>query len=309
LNPDRATTQDIKSDAPRVVTVLLNYNQYDFTRDAIESLEESEWKNNQIIVVDNQSSDDSVNRLKKEYPNVKLIEVDSNLGCSGGRNLGAQKALDVGADYVFFMDNDALASKECIGRLVLHLNNEPSLGLVGPKVMQHPETDLVSILGTVIEWDSCRYYALQEEPREMPADHLIDAAWVAGTAWMVRASIFEEVGFLDDRYFIYFEDTDFSLRIQRKGYRTAVAADAQIWHRSRSSLGVGSPTLTYYYARNRILFFSTYSPNPKKSQRFLLFHGFLWGLRLALKGKWALAGSVFSGIKDALLKRWGCRKV
>lgn len=130
---------------------------------------------------------------------------------------------------------------------------------MGARVMAHPDREAIVSLGTAVDWDRCRYRSNQEEPGEIPEDGLLDSAWVAGTAWMVRAALFGEMGYIDDRYFIYFENTDFSFRIRSRGLRVVVAPDAVVWHRERSSLGPASPRAptitpaTGYYSSRHIL--------------------------------------------------------
>lgn len=291
----------------KVVTVVLNFNQCALTRDMLESLREGRGADNHVLLIDNASSDGSAENLRREFPEVEVIEPGENLGCSGGRNHGARAAVERGADYIFFCDNDAFVAEDCISRLRAHLDANPQVGIVGARVMAHPDREAIVSLGTVVDWDRCRYRSNQEEPGEIPEDGLLDSAWVAGTAWMVRAALFGEMGYIDDRYFIYFEDTDFSFRIRSRGLRVVVAPDAVVWHRERSSLGPASPRSAYYYTRNRILFFTTYSPRPLFSGWFLVTRALAWAARLAARGEWRLTGAVLSGLGDAALGRWGRR--
>ncbi len=304
---------DMNSDnrhrTPRVITVVLNYNQHGMTREMLADFQEKGWGGSHVLLVDNDSSDGSAEKIRREFPGVEVLETGRNLGCSGGRNFGARAALERGAEFIFCVDNDTYVAEDCIASMVAHMERDPAVGILGARVMRHPETDLIWSLGTHVDWDRCDYKSIQEEPGEIPSDGLLDAAWVPGTAWMVRASVFEDVGFIDDRYFIYFEDTDFSFRIRQKGLRVAVAPDAVIWHRERSSMDAGSPRSAYYYTRNRLLFFTAYSPRPLFSRWFLSSRALLWSLRLMGKNEWRVAGAVIKGLRDAALGRWGERKI
>ena len=91
---------------PRVITVVLNYNQYGMTREMLADFEEKGWGGSQVLVVDNDSSDGSAEKIRREFPGVEVLETGRNLGCSGGRNFGARAALERGAEFVFCVDND-----------------------------------------------------------------------------------------------------------------------------------------------------------------------------------------------------------
>lgn len=294
---------------PRVITVVLNYNQYSLTREMLADFQKKGWGGSRVIVVDNNSTDDSAEKLRNEFSDVEVLETGRNLGCAGGRNFGVRSAMAHGAEFVFFVDNDAYVAEDCIAILVTHLERDPAIGILGARVMRHPEIDSIGSLGTMVDWDRCHYKSIREEPTGATHDGLIETAWVPGTAWMVRTSIFEEVGFIDERYFIYFEDTDYSFRIRKKGLRVAVATDAVIWHRECSNMGAGSPHSAYYYTRNRLLFFTAYSPRPLFSGWFLASRALLWSLRLMRKNEWRVAGGVIKGLRDAALGRWGERKI
>ncbi len=296
-----------RESVPRVATVILNYNQYALTFDTLESLRESKWKNHVVILVDNHSSDGSVEKLRPNFPEVEIVEPSENLGCAGGRNFGAHLAIERGADYVFFLDNDMYIAEDCITRLVSYMERDSSIGVIGPKMMRHPEINHISSLGTRVDWQRCVYQSNQDEIITLPADGLIDSAWVPGGTSMVRASVFQDVGYMDERFFIYFEDTDFSFRIRQQGFRVAVAPDAVLWHREKSSVGVGSPSSAYYYTRNRLLFFASYSPRPVFSCWFLTSRALAWSARLVLGGEWRIVAGILAGLRDAVLGRWGKR--
>lgn len=298
---------DKNQHTPRVVIVALNYNQYALTRDMLESLRKNRFENTQVILVDNHSSDGSAAKLRQEFPEAEIHEPGKNLGCAGGRNYGAKVALEKDADYVFFVDNDMFVAEDCIPRMVKHMERNPNIGIIGPRVMCHPETEEIWALGTTIDWDTCEYVSVQAYPAEIPADGLIESAWIPGGASMIRASVFCDVGLIDERFFIYFEDTDFSFRIRNRGMRVAIDPEAVLWHRQRSSIGADTPQSAYYFTRNRILFFMTYSPRPLVSWWFFTSRALLWSFRLMVKNEWRVAGAVIAGLKDATLGRWGER--
>ncbi|MEE9257724.1 MAG: glycosyltransferase, partial [bacterium] len=180
-----------------VFTVVLNYNRYALTRDMLESLRNTRGGKSRVRLVENHSTDGSAEKLRREFPEVEILEPGENMGRAGGRNYGARAAIDRGADYIFFCDNDAHVGEDCVSRLGACLERDPSAGIVGARVMCDPDGDAIFSLGTFIDWDRCFYRAIQEEPGEVPGGGLIDSALAPGTAWMVRISLFQNVGYID----------------------------------------------------------------------------------------------------------------
>ncbi len=298
-------SNETKTGDPRVATIVLNQSQLNLTRDVLQSIVSSSWKANCIILVDNHSTDGSAGQLAKEFPMIEIIQSPVNIGCAGGWNLAARVADEKGVDYLFFVDNDAVVSKDCISRLVATFERDPSLGIVGPRITVTRNDESQAIVGSVIEWERCFYQTIQIATEKLPMDPLVEAAWIPGTAWMVRSALFENVDPLDERYFIYFENSDFSNRAQAKGFTTKIATDAEVVHHENSVFGLNSPARDYDYTRNRIRFFTAHSPRPLFSIYFLISRALLWALRMAVQGSGARSRAILSGILDATLGRSG----
>ncbi|OGN27788.1 MAG: hypothetical protein A3A33_00420 [Candidatus Yanofskybacteria bacterium RIFCSPLOWO2_01_FULL_49_25] len=232
---------------PKVSIVVLQYNQSDRTLACLESLKKLTYPSYDVIVVDNASD---VQHLKAvEYwietnkaRSFQLEAVSSNLGYSGGNNLGIRNALDAGAEYILILNNDTIVEPDFIECLIQTADSG---------------ADIVGIHFGHLRWLAAELplSAKTLNVADISRDH-----YLSGVALLVKRGIFEKVGFLDERYFLYFEDVEFSLRAQRAGYRLGLV-DAKINHATSSSTAsLGSPSLLYYHYRNALLFNKTHGP-------------------------------------------------
>ena len=141
---------------PRVAVVILSYTGRDLTLACIESLRASDWPETEILVVDNHSEDDSVAAIRREAPEVTLIENSTNLGFPGGCNVGIRHALKGGCDYVFLLNNDATVAPDCIRRLVEAAEDEGATRILCPLVYYADPPDQIWYAGS--DWDPARIY-------------------------------------------------------------------------------------------------------------------------------------------------------
>jgi GT2 family glycosyltransferase len=237
---------------PKVGVVILNYKVKDKTLACIKSVQDSDYKHIDIIVVDNNSQDGLDNEIKT-VKGVEYIQTGNNLGYTGGNNRGIKKALQKDVDYIFVINPDAQIDEWAISFLVDAMQNE-EIGIAGPKILFDDKKtiwyaggkmDLQNVLGShrgVDEEDHGQYDAEEE------------TQYVTGAAMMVRREVFETIGIFDDRYFMYYEDSDLCMRAQKAGFKTMYIPSAVVYHENAKSSGLGSPLQDYFITRNRFLF-------------------------------------------------------
>lgn len=242
----------------KVAMVILNYKVRDLTLECVESVQRSSYKNLTIYVVDNASSDGIEDRIKN-YPKIKFFQTGSNLGYTGGNNYGIRKALADGADFIFILNPDTTIDPECIKECLKLMKGE-NVGVVGPKVLFGDRKtiwyaggilDKENVLGThrgVDEKDSGQY------------DQNIETDYVSGAAMMVKAKMIDRIGLFDDRYFLYYEDSDLCLRAKRAGFKIMYAYKGVVYHKNAQTTILGSPLQDYYMTRNRLLFAFKFLP-------------------------------------------------
>ena len=244
---------------PRVLVVLLNWNSPRETVAAVEAVLRSRYPSFEILIVDNGSTDESVAHLRTIVgERVQLIEVPENLGYTGGCNLGMKRALELGVDYVWLLNNDAVVPPETLGSLVLTAESDPKIGLVTPMTATETDPPLLTFAGGVV-WPEVRRYDETNDPAEAEAweAQYPGRSLALGTAMLVRTSLIREIGMLDDRFFAYFEDIDYSARSIAAGYRNVVDRSVVVRHvqKSRETRPLEiRPHFWYYMARNESRF-------------------------------------------------------
>lgn len=238
---------------PRVAVVVLSYSGRDLTLACIESLRAGDWPETEIVVVDNHSEDDSVAAIRREAPEVTLIENNANLGFPGGCNVGIRHALERGCDYVFLLNNDATVASDCIRRLVEAAEEEGAARILCPLVYYANHPDRIWYAGS--EWDPARIYNGGYHGRGErdvgQFDGVRPTGVATGAAVLIAREVFERIGLLDEALFLQAEDVEFSARATAAGFGISVVSDAKVWHHvSAASGGEFSPLAAYYCLRN-----------------------------------------------------------
>ena len=251
--------------------VILNWNNASDTIPTVQTIQT--WKAFQpaIWIVDNGSQDDSVERIRRECPGVRLLEADHNLGFAAGNNLALQRALDEDQiDYFLLLNNDAVLDEAGMLRL-LATAEQYHAGIVGPILRDPPPSAaLQSAGGRNVAWHADTHLHAISSTKPYPVDY------VPGTAILVRADLFKTVGLLDETFFISGEIADFCLRARRHGARMLIDPEVTVYHDQGRSSELRVAFYTYYFLRNRFLFVSKSYPH----------------LRWLLIPRWALFGLV-----------------
>lgn len=241
-----------------VAVIILNYKVKDLTLGCIASVQNSDYKDFKIYVVDN-NSEDELETAVKQIKDVKFIQTGVNLGYTGGNNAGIKQALKDGAEFIFILNPDTTIHSNCIPESLQVVSN-PEVGIVGPKILFGDKKtiwyaggilDKLHVIGThrgVNEVDQGRY------------ENLGETDYASGAAIFVRREVFEKVGLFDDRYFLYYEDSDFCFRAKQAGFKIMYVSQAVVYHKNAQSTGLGSQLQDYYITRNRMLFASKFLP-------------------------------------------------
>jgi len=242
---------------PSVFVVVLNWNALGDTIECLESLRHVTYRGQlQIVVVDNGSEDGSPATLRSRFPWVRLIENGRNLGYTGGNNVGLRYALDEGAEYTWLLNNDTTVDPDSLSCLVRAGETTKRVALLSPRVWLPGRAD-VYWAGTVLDVAQRKFVdVVAAAKRGMPAPE--GPLLLAGTGMLIKRAAVETVGFLEDRYFAYVEDFDYSLRAIKAGMRTCVVHDARILHTRSRSLGYTSPLRQYLITRNQYLFWRSH---------------------------------------------------
>jgi N-acetylglucosaminyl-diphospho-decaprenol L-rhamnosyltransferase len=237
--------------APATIwTVVVTFNAAAVIRRCLDSLRDSEMSTS-VVVVDNSSTDNTAAVVQDEYPEVNLVEAGVNLGFGAACNLGAHLAGATADSYIFFLNPDASVAPGCIGTLASALARDERLGVVSPLLIDHA-TGTIRYAGADLDVDELRFDV--HDWGEDPAGSRYVFEYTGrptGAAMLVRGAILDEVGPMDPTYFLYWEETEWALRMDAGGYAIGFEPAAIAHHESSHSTGgSGSKVMEYYFARN-----------------------------------------------------------
>jgi GT2 family glycosyltransferase len=287
-----------------VVVIVLNWNNLPDTLECLESLERSDYKQLHIWVVDNGSDDDPTAVLQAGHPRARVLRNSTNLGYGGGNNVGLRAAIAVDATYVLLLNNDVVVAPDMVSRLVAAAEANRLVGMATPVVFYYDRPTEIYWDGGFIDWKTGEAW---HESSRFPAEHgRRPSEWLDGCVLLVRVASLGDVGLLDDRYFLYFEDADWSIRSARRGWLNVVALDARAWHKvSRSTGGKGNPAVRFYYARNRYFFLRAHGGSVVPSWWKCRYGWTLLREYRALIGDREGRRAVVSAALSILRDRWG----
>jgi len=242
--------------AQSVYIIILTWNHIVDTIECLDSVFKSDYSDIHVVVVDNASSDNTVQIIREKYPCIDILENGQNLGYAEGNNEGIRYSASQGADYVFILNNDTVLDPQAISFLVKDLEENPNAIATVPISYLYALPQKVYFAGGRV--------TEQGEPKHLNfGDDEIDnlrllgstiTDWINGCAILIRVSYLQIIGLFDPRFFVIFEDADWSFRARQAGYQLRVVSIAKIWHKSSASLGGSSqPKYIYYSTRNRHL--------------------------------------------------------
>lgn len=291
----------------KVCAVVLCYNGIELTRECIQTLEAQEYPILSVIAVDNASTDQTVEILRQEFPNIHIIENGENLGYVGGNNVGIRAGLEQQADCIFLVNNDTRLDPGCVSALVQGLEVDPKIGVIGPMVYTWDNWKVISSAGGKVIWeiaDSANVGAGEEDYGQYPS-RAVD--FINGCGMMVRREVIEQVGMLDPLFFMYWEETDWCQRAAEAGWSIYFHRAARMQHKAAIHSEELSPTTLYYTLRNRILFFNRHADGKMKLITLVhALHGGIMGVfRLLRDGKPKHARAMRFALQHALLGQWG----
>lgn len=260
---------------PKVGVIILTHNSGAYIEDCLKNVLNNEHSNIECIIVDNNSTDQTIHIVKKKYPKLKLINNKSNLGYGAGNNVGIRYLLkNNNISYILILNPDTLVSPNLISECVRVLIHENTIGIVGPIITYAQDPNKIWFAGGYLNrlflYTKHRYMnkdlnylksqgVLASTPlRCTPLDTSV-TDFITGACMMIKKEVFKKIGFLPEEYFMYFEDVDFCQKAIKSGYTCQLLPKSLVKHYVSASTGhPGSNDLTpfraYYYARNPFIY-------------------------------------------------------
>jgi len=296
--------------------IILHYSGKENTTDCLKSLINIKLPKEvalEMVVVDNGTKPEfRINDIRENLGKnvIKIIRNKENLGFAGGNNVGISYALKNGADYVLVLNNDTVVDRNLIAELLKIAKTDESIGILAPKIYfakgfefhknRYTEEDLGKVFwyaGGEMDWGNVLgHHRGVDEVDHGQYDKIMETQFASGCCMFIKKAVFDKVGLFDDKYFLYYEDADFSERVKKANYKIVYAPSVILWHKNAGSAGgSGSKLQDYYITRNRLLFGMRYAPVRAK---FALFRE---SLKILLTGRqWQK-----KGILDFYLNRFG----
>lgn len=191
-----------------------------------------------IFVVDNGSTDNTVATLAREYPRVALIQLPVNTGFAGGNNVGMRAAIQNGYDAVYLLNIDTIIDEDSIRPCLNVLESHSDIGIVGPVVLEAYQDNVIQCEGGAIHPARASFPYRKPGATFHRQSGIVDVGYVLGAAMMIRREVIESIGYLDEDYFpAYVEEADFCFRARKAGFRSVIALDAAIRHIGEQSSG------------------------------------------------------------------------
>lgn len=238
---------------PLISLITVNYNQSRATCEMIRSVLACGYDNLEILVVDNASPSDCPEIIKDAFPNVIFIKSPKNIGFAGGNNIAIEKAK---GEYIYLLNNDTIIPKRNIENLVSVLASDPLIGVVCPKIKFYNNPELIQFAGyTDMSHYTFRNRCIGYGEHDIGQyDKQCESAFAHGAAMMLKRETIEKTGLMNEHYFLYYEELDWSTRIKKQGYKIVYVPNTHVLHKESLSTGKSSPLQTYYLNRNRVLY-------------------------------------------------------
>ncbi|MCX6761692.1 MAG: glycosyltransferase family 2 protein [Candidatus Moranbacteria bacterium] len=242
---------------PKVSIVVLNYNGKDCLRGSLASLFCLGYPNFEVVAVDNNSIDGSLESARQSFSRATFIKNEHNLGFSAGNNVGIKYSLERMAEYVLLLNNDTVVKKDFLSRLIESAESDKTVGILSPLIFAR-DGRAVWFSGGKIDWLRMK----TEHKKELIESNFTRSDFISGCAMLVRAEVFTKIGLLDEDFFLYWEDADFSVRAKKAGFGLLVVAGAQITHLEKSE--EVRKNKVYWLVLSGLLFFRKNVPNCLK---------------------------------------------
>ncbi|MCL5069287.1 MAG: glycosyltransferase family 2 protein [Actinobacteria bacterium] len=256
----------------KIAIVILNFNGEKDTIECLKSISKLSRDNYHlsVIIVDNGSDSEFVIQNSEFRINdLKIIKNSKNLGFAEGNNVGIEYALNNGSDYVLLLNNDTIVDKNLINELLKTAELNGKNGIIVPKIYFAPGSEfhkqrykkeelgkVIWYAGGIIDWKNVLgFHRGVDEVDKGQFDNVEETEFASGCCMFVKKELFKKIGMFDNKYFLYYEDGDFSERAKKAGYKIIYTPKAYLWHKNAGSAGgSGSDLQDYYITRNRLLF-------------------------------------------------------
>lgn len=304
----------------KVGVVLLNWNSGDFTISCIESLLAMTYSPWRVVVFDNGSTDGSCDEIGHKFPQIFLMQNDKNVGFARGNNIGIQKLLAEGADYIWVLNNDTVVEPTCLEQLMIAAKSDRRIAAVGAKILYADPPHTIWYAGARLNpfMFSAPHDGVGKAVTFGPKK-IVQVDFVTGCSMLIPRHALAQVGLFDEKFFAYDEDFDWCLRVRQHGLRLVYAPQAVLYHKvsasmRRNTLGQskGSASSVAYYLITRNFFWVVHKhAKPWQTITAILIRMILISYLSAgmiILWRWEKLFALWHGVRDGLAA-WAVRPV
>jgi len=258
------------NETPLVVVVIANWNLRKDLLECLQSVYESDFLNLHVIVVDNNSTDDSVAFVERQYTQTQIIRRNENGGYAVALNEGIRAGSALGPSYFLVLNNDTLVPPDTIGKLVDVMQSDTQLAIAAPKIIYHDHPERIFSLGDrLYPWLPLPLRVGRKALDRPEFAKTMEFDYLFGCALLIRTQSLKEVGLFDTSFFMYYEDADLCRRMRDKGWKNVRVGSAIIRHKASMSSKLVPEKMLYLRARNRSWFYRRYRHGPHPALTFL----------------------------------------
>lgn len=301
---------------PKISIIILNWNGWQDTLECFDSLSKITYPNYEVIVIDNASTNESVEKIKnwidtrKSVISYKLLVNSYNAGFAGGNNPGIEYAIKNKSDYVLLLNNDTIVAPDFLEKLVKTGQSDKNFGIIGPKIYYEADKNRIWFGGGHFSWLGGGRHMEFDKVDDKPLDETIkEADFMTGCCFLIKREVIEKIGPMNEDFFLYYEDTEWSLRAEKNGYKVIYAPSSHIWHKvSRSVKPKSNPAVHYYHIRNALLLSKLHAP------KLIVGFIYVWSAYCYFKQivkiiffpeKKEIAKMIMRGVKDFYAEKFG----
>lgn len=285
---------------PSTSIIIPNWNGGEKIMRCIESITKLDYPSYEIIVIDNCSSDGSKEKIKKKFKKIKIIENKENVGPAKALNQGFKIAK---YDLILGLDNDVILEKNLLKHFVKVLASDPRIGMVAPKIYYYHKPTFFNAVGFTINLFTGKTKVLGIDEEDIGQfDKKEEREFIQGAVFLTKKQVIDKVGGMDESYFVYYSDADWSLEVRKKGYKIMYVPSAKTWHDGNTKQGGFTSFRIFHFIRSKLLFMRKHSKNK------LFFYSFFFLFYTPKKlfsfisnKNFNLIIPYFKGIKEGLL--------
>ena len=288
----------------KVAVIIVNWKKYDITSICIESILNSTNSNFKIILVDNESDNKKVKNFKYR-DEIKIIQNKKNEGFSKANNIGIDYALKNNFDYTILINNDTIVEKNLI-EVLLKTARAKNFSVLQPLILKYNGKEIWNAGGR-INYFFGNFITRKKVDHSLNSSHEL-TEWLTGCCCLFKTKIFKEIGKLDESFFAYYEDVDFSLRLKKHGYKIGFTSKTHIYHyesfssiSNNSKEGKLSPYIHYLNIRNHILILKKHSDlfNSLGTRLYQIFKIISYSIYFIFRLRFTKLNMVYKGLLDS----------